>query len=309
MMGSIGYSFVYALFYVFSLLPLRVLYLLSDGLFPVVYHLVRYRRATVRRNLTEVFPEKDLQEIVRIEKRFYHWFLDYFLETIKLLSISSGKLLRHIEFRNAEALEQCFDEGQSCAALLGHYANWEYLSATGLSMRRHSDAVMGLIYHPLRNAVFDRLFIALREQHGGTAIPKKDILRYLLRYRQEHRMSLFGYIADQSPKWENIHLWIPFLHHDTPVFTGAERIIRKMNNAVFYVDMERPRRGHYVCTFRLITREPAQWKEYELTRRFFAMLEESIRREPACYLWSHDRWKRTHEEYDRRVREGLIKQR
>lgn len=122
-------------------------------------------------------------------------------------------------------------------------------------------------------------------------------------------MSLFGYIADQSPKWENIHLWIPFLHHDTPVFTGAERIIRKMNNAVFYVDMERPRRGHYVCTFRLITREPAQWEEHELTRRFFVMLEESIRREPACYLWSHDRWKRTHEEYDRRVREGLIKQR
>ncbi|MBQ3875542.1 MAG: GNAT family N-acetyltransferase, partial [Bacteroidaceae bacterium] len=187
-----------------------------------------------------------------------------------------------------EALEQCFDEGQSCAALLGHYANWEYLSATGLSMRRHSDAVMGLIYHPLRNAVFDRLFIALREQHGGTAIPKKDILRYLLRYRQEHRMSLFGYIADQSPKWENIHLWIPFLHHDTPVFTGAERIIRKMNNAVFYVDMERPRRGHYICTFRLITREPAQWEEHQLTRRFFELLEESIRREPVCYLWSHD---------------------
>lgn len=309
MMGRIGYSFVYALFYVFSLLPFRVLYILSDVLFPVVYHLIRYRRTIVRRNLTGAFPEKDRQEIVRIEKRFYHWFLDYFLETIKLLSISSERLLDHIEFRHTEVLEQCFDEGQSCAALLGHYGNWEYLSATGLSMRRHRDAVMGLIYHPLRNKVFDRLFLALREKHGGTGIPKKEILRYLVGYRREGRMSLFGYIADQTPKWENIHLWTGFLHRDTPVFTGAERIIRKMDNAVFYVDMERPRRGKYICTFRLITREPSQWEEHQLTRRFFELLEESIRREPAYYLWSHDRWKRTHEEYDRRVREGLIKPR
>ena len=120
-------------------------------------------------------------------------------------------------------------------------------------------------------------------------------------------MSLFGYIADQGPKWENIHLWLDFLHHDTPVFTGAERIIRKMNNAVFYVDMKRLRRGQYVCTFRLLTREPDKCEEHALTRRFFTLLEESIRRDPTCYLWSHDRRKRTHEEYDRRVREGLLK--
>ncbi len=308
-MEKIGYSFVYKLFYVFSLLPLSVLYMLSDGLFPVVYYLIRYRRRIVRRNLAGAFPEKSEGELLQTEKRFYHWFLDYFFETIKLLSISSERLLQHIEFRNVEALEQCFDEGQSCAALLGHYCNWEYLSATGLSMQRHHDAVMGLIYHPLRNKVFDRLFLTLREQHGGTGIPKKEILRYLVGYRREGRMSLFGYIADQSPKWENIHLWIDFLHRDTPVFTGAERIIRKMDNAVFYVDMERPCRGKYVCTFLLITREPAQWEEYQLTRRFFELLEDSIRKEPAYYLWSHDRWKRTHEEYDRRVHDGMIRQR
>ena len=306
-MRQIGYHIIYALFYALSLLPYRVMYVISDIFYPIVYYIARYRRAIVRRNLESAFPEKNRQEIIHIEKRFYSWFLDYFFETIKLLSISSDHLLKHIEFRNAELIEQCFDEGQPCAAFLGHYGNWEYLSATALSMQRHTDAVMGLIYHPLRNAVFDRLFIALREKHGGTAIPKKDILRHLLRYRQEHRMSLFGYIADQSPKWENIHLWIPFLHHDTPVFTGAERIIRKMDNAVFYIDMERSRRGQYICTFRLITREPGKCEEHALTRRFFEMLEETIHRDPSCYLWSHDRWKRTHEEYDRRVREGLIK--
>lgn len=308
-MKDLGYKIVYAVFYVLSLLPLRVMYVVSDLLFPIAYYVVRYRRGIVRNNLQTSFPEKSPAEILHIEKRFYHWFLDYFFETIKLLSISSERLLQHLEFRGADQIAARFDQGQSCAAMLGHYGNWEYLSATALSLPTHPDAVMGLIYHPLRNKAFDRLFIALRERHGGTCIPKKDILRYLVGYRRDHTMSLFGYIADQSPKWDSIHLWLDFLHHDTPVFTGAERIIRKMGNAVYYVDMERPRRGKYIFTFRELTLDPQSLEEHALTRRFFVLLEESIRRDPACYLWSHARWKRTHEEYDRRVREGLIKNR
>ena len=134
---------------------------------------------------------------------------------------------------------------------------------------------------------------------GGVCVPKKDILRYLLTYRRENRMSLFGYISDQAPKWENIHLWLNFMNHDTPVFTGGERIMKKMKNAVFYVDMERPRRGHYICTFRLITKEPENMGEFEVTKTFFNMLEDTINRDPRYYLWSHNRWKRTREEYQR----------
>ena len=72
-----------------------------------------------------------------------------------------------------------------------------------------------------------------------------------------------------------------------------------MNNAVFYIDLSRPKRGYYTATFHLITRNPSEWKEHELTRRFFQLLEETIRREPAYYLWTHNRWKRSHEEFDK----------
>lgn len=105
-------------------------------------------------------------------------------------------------------------------------------------------------------------------------------------------MTLFGYIADQSPKWENIHLWLPFMNQDTPVFTGAERIIRKMNNAVFYVDMQRPERGKYIATFIPMTTDPASLPENAVTEDFFRRLEETIHRQPEFYLWTHNRWKR-----------------
>ncbi len=294
------YKIVYALFYAISLLPFGVLYLLSDAGFLLMYHIVRYRRGIVRRNLTTSFPEKSEQEIKRIERKFYRWFCDYFLEAVKLLSISEKELRRRFKVNNSEQVEQCFREGQNVAAILGHYCNWEWLSCVGIELPKNR--IMGLIYHPLRNKTFDELFKRIRShEENGVTVPKKDILRYLIDYRRKGIMNIFGYISDQGPKWQNIHLWLPFLNHpETPVFTGGERIMRKMNNAVFYVEMTRPRRGFYTATYRLITREPGSLPENEITRRFFRMLEETIRKEPAYYLWSHNRWKRTKQEYDRR---------
>ena len=308
---KIIYPIVYAFFYVLSLLPFWALYGISYCLYFLVYYVVRYRRRVVRQNITSSFPEKDKKELRSIERGFYHFLCDYFMETLKLLSISKEKMLRHIEFHGIEEVEDCFDKGQHCALMTGHYANWEYLTALKLPFKRHPEYVLGVIYHPLYNKVFDRLFIKMRQHLGGTCVPKQDILRHLFTLKRENHMSLFGYVGDQSPKWTNIHLWLPFLHHDTPVFTGGEKIMRKMNNAVFYIDVERPRRGYYVVTLKKMTDQPTELEEFAITKQFFTMLEETIRREPRYYLWSHNRWKRTHEEFDRRfeVVNGKVKPR
>lgn len=293
------YNIIYGIFYLVSKLPYRALYVISDIANLVFYHIVRYRRDIVRRNITSAFPEKSLEECISIERGFYKWFCDYFVETVKLMSVSRQELLSRIEFRGIDKIEECFDRGQTCAGILGHYGNWELLSATGLVIKKHPEAVIGLIYHPLRSQLFDRLFINMRQSMGGVCVPKKDILRYLVSFRSQNLMNLFGYIADQAPRYRNIHLWLPFLNHDTPVFTGAERIMRKMNNAVFYIDVERPERGKYIYTFKLMTDKPGEMPEFEITKKFFVMLEQTIRREPRFYLWSHNRWKRTREEFDK----------
>lgn len=298
--STIGGAVLVGFFRLLSRLPLCLLYGISDFEYLIVYRVLRYRRRTVRYNLTSSFPEKSIKEIRHIEQQFYHWLCDYFFEAIKLLTISDEELRRRFTIHNSEEIVECFREGQSVAAILGHYCNWEWLSCVGIELP--SSARSGLIYKPLRNRAFDRLFRTIRSRVGGVPVPKNDILRYLVDYRRQGIMSIFGYISDQAPRWENIHLWVPFLHHDTPVFTGAERIMRKMNNAVYYVEMSRPRRGYYTCTYRLITKTPTTLPEYEITRRFFALLEENIRRSPQYYLWSHNRWKRTHEEYNARKR-------
>lgn len=291
---------VYVLFYTLSLLPFRILYGMADIGYVLLYYIIRYRRGVVRKNLVTAFPEKSIDDIKTIERKFYHWYCDYFLEAIKLLSISEKELRRRFTIINSEEVEQCFQEGQDVAAILGHYCNWEWLSCVGMNLPPERET--GLIYHPLRNKTFDYLFRKLRShEQNSHVIPKKDILRYVVTKKREGVRNICGYISDQGPKWTNIHLWLPFLNHEyTPVFTGGERIMRKMNNAVFYVEMSRPKRGYYTATYKLITREPNTLLADDITRRFFCLLEETIRQEPAFYLWSHNRWKRTKEEFDRR---------
>lgn len=291
---------VYVLFYTLSLLPFRILYGMADIGYVLLYYIIRYRRGVVRKNLVTAFPEKSIDDIKTIERKFYHWFCDYFLEAIKLLSISDKELRRRFTIINSEEVEQCFQEGQDVAAILGHHCNWEWLSCVGMNLPPERE--IGLIYHPLRNKTFDYLFRKLRShEQNGHVIPKKDILRYVVTKKREGVRNICGYISDQGPKWANIHLWLPFLNHEyTPVFTGGERIMRKMNNAVFYVEMSRPKRGYYTATYKLITREPNTLPADDITRRFFCLLEGTIRQEPAFYLWSHNRWKRTKEEFDRR---------
>jgi KDO2-lipid IV(A) lauroyltransferase len=225
-----------------------------------------------------------------------------------MLSATDEYMMREmLEYKGMDKVEEVLKSGQSIATVLGHFGNWELLSCTKLAVPGFKDWTLGLIYHALRNRDFDRLFLDIRSAHHGTCIDKHDILRELVKLKKDGRVSLFGYILDQSAKWDSIHLWLPFLNHDTPVFTGAERIARKFKNAVFYIDMQRPKRGKYIFDFQLVTLAPQDMEENELTRETFKLLEASIRRQPECYLWTHNRWKRTHEEYNQKVASGELK--
>ena len=275
------------------------LYVLSDVMYFIIYKVAGYRKAVVRRNLATSFPEKGKDELREIERDFYHWLCDYFMETIKLLTISFDELKEHFEMRNIDLITNAVDGGQNVSVFLGHYGNWEWSSAVGQFYPETNKHILsGLIYHPLRNDTFDELMLRARSAMGGKCIRKKDILRELVACKRSNTPYLFGYVFDQSPKWENIHLWLDFMNHDTPVFTGAERLSRKYNDVVLFLHYERPERGRYVATFETVTTNTKDVAEYDVTRQCFKLLEDDIRRHPYLYLWSHNRWKRTREGWE-----------
>ena len=297
------YYLLFFFWYLLSLLPFRVLYLISDFLYLPLFYIIRYRREVVWRNLTECFPEKSEEELRSIEKRFYHFFCDYVVETIKLFSISKETMMKHMQF---EGLEETIDllrkENKKFAFMfLGHYCNWEYVASLQYWL---PEIHCGQIYHRIYNKAFNELFLRLRGQFGGDSIEMKETLRRISQLRKLDRPSMIGFISDQSPKWESMHHWNRFLNHDTSFFIGTERIGKKVDAAIFYFRVSRVKRGYYKTTIIPIAMHPNEYADYELTDIYAKMLEEDIRRDPAYWLWTHKRWKRTKEEWLRRRQEA-----
>lgn len=304
-MKNLTYYLSFALWFIISLLPLWVFYRLSDGLYYLVYHVVRYRRRVVYANLRSSFPEKSEAEIERIAKDFYAFFCDYIVETLKFFSMGEKNIRKRMKFEGLNQVKEDFANGRSVSVYLGHYCNWEWISSLGL----HLDEQCGQIYHPLENATLDRLFLYMRGRFKAQSIKMDDTFLTILKWKKEGRKNIVGYIADQVPGYNNIHYWADFLHHDTPVFTGAERISKIMDTAVYYIDVERPRRGYYVARFIKIADSLNEHPVFFATEQYFRLLEKNIQRAPQYWLWSHKRWKRTREEFNRMFTEEERKKR
>lgn len=282
---------LYTLFRTVALLPFRALYLLADIIAWLAHSVVRYRRKVVRHNLASSFPEMDKRTLRRTERDFYRFLADYFVETIKLSRISDAEMSRRMRFRNMESVNAALDRGQCVSLFLGHYCNWEWVSSMPLHLTRKAHACQ--IYHRLRDAASDRAFLRLRSRFGATCVPMDESLTTLMRDYRAGRPNITGYIADQAPKYASLHHFVPFLHHDTAVLTGTERLSRMVHARVFYCHMTRPRRGYYVCTFEEMTPDAATMPKFALTDLYWQMLERDIIAHPPYWLWSHRRWKHT----------------
>ncbi len=288
--NKIFYAFLYATVKIHALLPLSVLYLLSDILYFFIYYLAGYRRNIVRHNLKNSFPEKTEIERRQLERRFYHHFSDCIVETVKLANISQEELLKRAFIRNPELVFDLIDKGQTAfIMILGHYANWEWFSGT--TARFAGRATIGQIYRPLTNKAFDRLFIYLRTRFHSFGIKKKEAIRDVINIKRSGKPTLIVFIADQTPSKANLHYWTQFLHQDTAILTGPERIAKKLDLPVIFADTQKIRRGYYAVEFRLITDQAKDTPDFWITETYARMMETCILRDPAYWLWTHKRWK------------------
>jgi KDO2-lipid IV(A) lauroyltransferase len=244
----------------------------------------------VRKNLLNSFPDKALKEIIRIEKGFYSFFCDYVVETIKLFSMSEKEMRKRMRFEGLENVEKQMGNEKSCILYLGHYGNWEWISSLSLHIQEKIHG--GQIYRPLRNKLADKLFLKIRGRFGTENISQEQTLRRIVQLRNEKKQFMIGFISDQVPLWTSIRYWLDFLHQDTPVFLGPERLAQQTGAVVFYVDVKRVKRGYYCCEFVSLSPNPRELPEHALTDKYFSCLEKTISRQPQYWLWSHNRWKR-----------------
>ncbi len=286
-MKAIAYYIFAIKAWILSLLPLRILYAFSFLLYIVLYYISAYRRKVVDKNLRNSFPDKNEAEIRLLSKKFYKHLADMFIEGIKLRHMSEKELNKRFKLLNPELLNSYAEQGRSAIATFGHYGNWEWI----VGIQSLLDHKVLTVYKPLHNQYFDRYFLNIRSRYGMEIIPMSSTLRSIISNKKEGNNTLTVLVADQTPPKGEIHYWIDFLNQDTPVYLGIEKLARKFDMAVFYFKIKKVKRGFYTVEAELITDDPTNMKEHELTDRHMLRLEEHILEQPEYWLWSHRRWK------------------
>lgn len=286
-MQLIAYILIYPLLWLISILPFRLLYGLSDGIWFLIYKIIGYRKSTVKANLRLVFPDRSEVEITTITSQFYHHFCDMMVEAIKSMTISESELRKRYKFTNLDVIHDLEAKKRSIVLMCAHYGSWEWIFILQKQINHKGYAV----YKRLRNKYFDRLVKRIRAKHNSTLITTKETFSVLLENKKRGELTINGFASDQSPKANKAFHWNDFMGIKVPMHTGAEMLAKKLDMAVVFFSVKRIKRGYYETTFTTITEQPLEYKDYEITDMFFKLVENQIKEAPQYYLWTHKRWK------------------
>jgi KDO2-lipid IV(A) lauroyltransferase len=286
-MQRIGYYLILPFVYLLSLCPFWLLYGISDIAFLVIYYAIGYRKKDVYRNLKNSFPQKPEKEIKGIQRKYYRYLCDLTLETFKTLTMTKATALKRcfLSEETVALFNRYAEKEKSILIVLGHLGNWEW---AGNAFSIQCKQQLYVIYHPLANVRFNQLIIKLRTRFGTKLIGMKETFRQMTRNKAE--VSATAFIADQAPPPESAW-WTTFLNQDTPVFKGVETMAIRFNYPVIFINVERIKRGYYMVKAAGQLDQPAKTKEGFVSAWHTKILEESIRKNPEIWLWSHRRWK------------------
>jgi KDO2-lipid IV(A) lauroyltransferase len=284
-MQAISFYLFFPLIWVFSRLPLSVLYFVSDYIvYPILYKMIGYRKKVVRDNIFSVYPEKSEKERLEIESKFYHFLSDMFLETVKSFSISQKELERRLIIENEDAIKEAFAKTNGVILTVGHVGNYEWIA---LRFPFFFKMITGVPYRQLTNPYFDKFFKKSRERGGADLFHTHKTQGFIKEQKGKYVLALAN---DQSAPPDKSY-WTKFLNRDTSFFVGTEKLAKQLNFGVVFGEITVRERGVYVLKFDLITDKPTEEPAGFIMEQHAKRLEKNIHDAPQYWLWSHKRWK------------------
>lgn len=286
-MQFIVFALTYPIIWVLSRLPMRILYIKSDVFFFLIYYVIGYRKTVVLENLKLAFPNKPEEELLRIRKKFFKHLMDLLMESVKAFSISEKEILKRYTYKNPELVNKYADEGKSIALVGAHQANWEW--STSLPLVLNMDVVGA--YTKLNNKYFEKAVRESREKFGVIGCKTSDFIKEMKQRYSNNKKGAYILLSDQSPQPHKTYYWREFFNIKVPVHTGAEMLSKRFDLVVINYVAKKVKRGHYEVEFQLVTDQPKEFENYNVTDIYTELTEKNILEQPEFYLWSHKRFK------------------
>jgi KDO2-lipid IV(A) lauroyltransferase len=274
------------LVFLFRIMPFSVLYVLADGVAFILYKVVGYRKKVVHENLEKSFPKMLSDSRLELVWSFYRHLADILLEGIKGYSISESNLRKRFVYKNPEILDADFKAGKHVMLMPAHYGNWEWAVLSLPLPLKHQ--VIG-VYKPLRAALIEK-FVGIRRSRFGLILNPISKTREAMNNPPEVPTA-YIMMSDQHPSSRKKAQWVKFLGRDTACLHGADHYARKYNYPVYYMHIERVKRGFYSVEFTTLELDAVNTNRGEITQKYMKELEGKILETPSDWLWSHRRWK------------------
>lgn len=286
-MQFVFFILLYPLLWLISILPFRLLYVLSDAIYLLIYYVLGYRKKTVRQNLAMALPHLPAKERLIVEKKSFRHLCDMFLEMIKTMTISKKEIEKRFVLTNIEVYHQLEKEGKSIALMCAHYASYEWV----ISMNHHITFNGYAIYKRIRNKYFDKLVRDIRSKFKAYLITTKETKMVIEENIKNGTLGVYGFASDQSPRPTENMYWYKFMGIETPIHIGAELLAKRYDMNVIYLKVKKVKRGYYEGTFEVLTTDIKSIPNFKLSEQFMDKVEQQILEAPEYYLWTHKRWK------------------
>jgi KDO2-lipid IV(A) lauroyltransferase len=286
-MQFLAFAITYPFIYLLSRLPMRVLYVLSDFFFFLMFNVIGYRKIVVLENLKLAFPEKSEEERKKIAKDFFRHLTDLIMESVKSFSISEKEMSKRYRYKNPELVNNFTKQGRSIALVAAHQANWEW----SISLPLVLDGNVNGAYTKLGNPYFEKVVRSSREKYGIIGYKTSETVKGMQKNFAEKTQGLYILLSDQSPQLHKTFYWNEFFGVQVPMHTGAEILAKRFDLVVINYITRKVKRGYYETEFQLITDTPKEFEDYQITDKYTRLTENNIKQQPALYLWSHKRFK------------------
>jgi Kdo2-lipid IVA lauroyltransferase/acyltransferase len=288
----------------FRIIPLWLRRRLFGGLFLLFYHLDTRHRMITLHNLHNAFPEKDMDEIVRLAKGSFRHIGIVLAEFFCIPDINDRNLHEWVEFEGLEHYVAARAQNRGIIASIGHFGNWELMAAAFPYVARYGAEALtkagtptkeqcaNVIYRPLDNETVENLTSWVRTLNGAVLVPKGKTSKRAMRLLESNEMVAIA--SDQNVAARE-GVFIDYFGRPACTAVGLAVLALRSGAPVIPAFLARIGNGRY----RLVigpAMEFALTGDYEtdlkgIMQKVSRVIEDFVRLYPDQYFWMHSRWK------------------
>jgi len=251
--------------------------------------LSKKRPGIVKRNLDIAFPNKSEEEIAKLTAAIYRHFSSIFIEIITIfVKKNPGKILKKIEIRNLEFLEQSLTKKKGVILFSAHFGNWELVP---FILSRKLNLKINSIARKMDNALVEKKVRQFREFMGSAVIDKRNAIRTILKRLEKN--GIVYLLIDQNTI-EREAVFVDFFGKPVSAVPSVSQLHLKKEIPVVPLFLHYEKDKIVLELFEEVEFTGTGNQEEDikrLTQQCTSMIEEKVKQYPEQWFWFHNRWK------------------